>query len=95
MQESESLKVENQKGNQKAGHQGSTKIPIHFLDGIDGSPQQYLEKLGLPLGATNKEIKRAFWRLAMKHHPDRGGKQKVYNMYQAAYNALGGKTDLH
>jgi curved DNA-binding protein len=45
--------------------------------------------LGVPKGASEDEIKRAYRRLAMQHHPDRGGDQNKFQQIQQAYDVLG------
>ena len=44
--------------------------------------------LGLDRTATQAEIKAAHKRLAMAHHPDRGGNPETFHAVQAAYKAL-------
>src|SRR5207247_8118995 len=41
--------------------------------------------LGLTAGCTEDDIRAAYRRLAMKHHPDRGGDEKAFVKIQAAY----------
>lgn len=48
----------------------------------------YYSTLGLKRGATDAEIKKAYRSLAMKHHPDRGGDEKVFKEVSTAYEAL-------
>lgn len=44
-----------------------------------------LKELGLEFGATVKEIKAAYRKLAHKHHPDKGGSTEAFQAIQAAY----------
>ncbi len=46
------------------------------------------EVLGVELTATQSEIKKAFRKLAIKHHPDRGGDQEKFKEINAAYEVL-------
>lgn len=46
------------------------------------------ETLGVPKGASEDEIKKAYRRLAAKHHPDRGGDTAKFQEIQSAYETL-------
>lgn len=46
------------------------------------------ETLGVPKGASDEEIKKAYRKLAAKHHPDRGGDTVKFQEIQAAYDTL-------
>ena len=48
----------------------------------------YYSTLGLQRGASDDEIKKAYRKLAMKHHPDRGGDQNKFKEISTAYDAL-------
>ena len=48
----------------------------------------YYAKLGLPRGASDAEIKKAYRSMAMKHHPDRGGDEKKFKEISQAYEFL-------
>ena len=50
----------------------------------------YYAVLGVPRGAGTREIKRAYWRLAKKHHPDRKGevRSEEFVRVQEAYEVL-------
>lgn len=41
--------------------------------------------LGLPPGASQDQIKSAYRKLAMKHHPDKGGDAATFNNLTKAY----------
>jgi len=46
------------------------------------------ETLGVPQGASDDEIKRAYRKLAAKHHPDKGGDTAKFQEIQQAYETL-------
>lgn len=48
----------------------------------------YYSTLGVSRNATPDEIKKAYRKLAMKHHPDRGGDERKFAEIQSAYDVL-------
>ena len=46
------------------------------------------ETLGVPKGASEEEIKRAYRKLASQHHPDKGGDTGKFQEIQSAYETL-------
>lgn len=48
----------------------------------------YYDTLGVGKSATPEEIKAAYRKLAMKHHPDKGGDQKKFQTITEAYETL-------
>jgi curved DNA-binding protein len=46
------------------------------------------ETLGVPKGASDEEIKRAYRKLAGQHHPDKGGDTARFQEIQSAYETL-------
>lgn len=48
----------------------------------------YYSTLGLQPGASPEEIKKAFKRAAMQHHPDRGGDESQFKKINEAYEVL-------
>jgi curved DNA-binding protein len=48
----------------------------------------HYKTLGLSPGATEEEIKKAYRKMAMKHHPDRGGDETEFKRIKQAYEAL-------
>lgn len=57
----------------------------------------YYKILGVPRGASEEEIKKAYRKLAMTHHPDRGGDEETFKKIKEAYEKLtnGGTTERH
>jgi len=51
----------------------------------DGDVPECLQALGLKLPATEQQVKRAFRRLAKKHHPDAGGESQAFRHLQEQY----------
>jgi molecular chaperone DnaJ len=49
----------------------------------------YYKVLGVPETATDKEITRAYRKLAKEHHPDSGGSEERFKEVSAAYDVLG------
>lgn len=52
------------------------------------SSMDYYAILGVAKTATAEEIKTAYRKLAMKHHPDRGGDHEQFQKMTEAYNTL-------
>lgn len=48
----------------------------------------YYDTLGIPRTATQDEIKKAFRKLAMQHHPDQGGDVNKFQEITVAYETL-------
>jgi molecular chaperone DnaJ len=48
----------------------------------------YYELLGITKSATQDEVKKAFHKLAHKHHPDKGGDEKKFKEINEAYQVL-------
>jgi len=51
----------------------------------------YHEVLGVNVGASQDEIKKAYRKKAMEHHPDRGGSEQKFKEVNEAYEVLSGK----
>ena len=56
---------------------------------VDNS--KYYELLGVDKKATYDEIRKAFRKLALKNHPDRGGDKEKFQELNAAYEVLSDK----
>jgi len=48
----------------------------------------HYETLGISRDASEQDIKKAFRKLASKHHPDKGGDQEQFKRIQGAYEVL-------
>lgn len=50
--------------------------------------EDYYEILGIPKTASQDEIKKAYRKLALKYHPDKGGEQEKFKKINEAYQIL-------
>lgn len=62
------------------GMGGGSKEPVNTTE--------FYEVLGVPKDAEPKAIKRAYHKIAMKEHPDRGGDAEKFKKAQQAYEVL-------
>merc|ERR1719331_343528 len=53
-----------------------------------GSDSKFYDELGLQRDASQDDIKRAYKKLAMQHHPDRGGSREKFEAVTRAYEVL-------
>jgi molecular chaperone DnaJ len=54
--------------------------------------ENYYEILGVNENATSDEIKKTYRKLAMEHHPDKGGNEENFKKISEAYDILGDDT---
>ena len=52
----------------------------------------YYSILGVPKTASQEEIRKAYKKMSMQHHPDRGGNEEVFKQVNEAYQTLGNET---
>lgn len=50
--------------------------------------QQAFQHLGIPPSASEAEVKRAYRKMAAKHHPDKGGKEEDFKRIKEAYERI-------
>ena len=70
------------------GYRGGTRVSYDEVPVLAGD---HYEALGVSRDASEAELRRAFRRLAMKHHPDRnkdGGAEKQFKAINEAYQVL-------
>jgi DnaJ-class molecular chaperone len=48
----------------------------------------YYSTLGVNKGASDKDLKQAYKKLSMQHHPDRGGNEETFKQINEAYSTL-------
>ncbi|KAG1668475.1 hypothetical protein FOA52_005248 [Chlamydomonas sp. UWO 241] len=53
-----------------------------------GNSSRYYEILGVPPSSTQDELKKAHRKLALKHHPDKGGDSNTFKEINEAYDTL-------
>merc|ERR1719487_3104820 len=57
-------------------------------EGKEVDNNRLYEILGLPKDCTETDVKKAYKRAAMKHHPDRGGDENVFKDISLAHEVL-------
>ncbi len=55
----------------------------------------HYDTLGVSESASDQEIKQAFKKLAMQHHPDKGGDTTKFQEIQTAYDTLSDPHKKH
>ena len=50
--------------------------------------KNYYEVLNLAKDCTSEQIKKSYYKLSMKHHPDKGGDPAIFNQINEAYEVL-------
>jgi DnaJ family protein A protein 2 len=50
--------------------------------------QDLYKLLGIERSASSSDVKRAFHKLALQHHPDKGGNEETFKKMQQAYEVL-------
>uniref|UniRef100_A0A0E0MPP7 J domain-containing protein n=1 Tax=Oryza punctata TaxID=4537 RepID=A0A0E0MPP7_ORYPU len=59
-----------------------------MASGCNSDNSRYYDLLGVPPGADDGEIKRAYRRAAVTHHPDKGGDEETFKEVARAYQVL-------
>ena len=72
----------------KFGHRYGPRSGVISIDGPGAPSPADFRALGLSPGASETEIKTAFRKLAMQHHPDQGGDQEKFIALTAACQRL-------
>ena len=52
----------------------------------------HYQTLGVDKSATHADIKKAYRKLSMTHHPDKGGDEDKFKEIADAYNVVGEET---
>ena len=56
------------------------------------STESYYDILGVSETATQDEIKKAYRKKAVEHHPDKGGDEQVFKKISEAYDTVGDES---
>ena len=53
-----------------------------------GGITNYYELLGCDRAVTGEDLKKAYRKACLKHHPDKGGDEELFKEIQIAYDTL-------
>ena len=54
--------------------------------------ENFYQTLGVNENATQDEIKKAYRKLAVEHHPDKGGDENKFKKISEAYDTVGDES---
>ena len=54
--------------------------------------ENFYQTLGVNENATQDEIKKAYRKLAVEHHPDKGGNEDTFKKISQAYDTVGDES---
>jgi DnaJ family protein A protein 2 len=63
-------------------------LVLLLLDSSQGRKSSYYDILGVPKTASEKDIQKAYRKLALKCHPDKGGDEEEFKELSKAYDCL-------
>lgn len=55
------------------------------LRSFSGTQEDYYKLLGVEKSSSDKDIKKAYKKLTLQHHPDKGGSPEEFKKIQEAY----------
>ena len=56
--------------------------------------ENYYETIGVSENATQEEIKKAYKKKAIQHHPDKGGDEEMFKKISVAFDTIGDACTL-
>ena len=59
------------------------------------SVRTHYDLLGIAKSATQEDLKKAYRKACLKHHPDKGGDEELFKDIQIAYEILADDTKRH
>jgi len=64
---------------------------VNYIRQTSNGVKNYYQILGVSRNASSEEIKKAYYKLAHKYHPDKGGDEKKFKEINEAYQTLSNK----
>ena len=56
------------------------------------NPKNDFDVLGIPHGASKEDVRKAYKRLALRFHPDKGGSNEAFQQVLSSYQRLSGMS---